>query len=44
VIELNGAVEFTDDYSLDRDVFTATAEALVAAASEPRREPLAALA
>ncbi len=44
VIELNGAVEFTDDYSLDRDVFAATAEALVAAASEPRRQPLAALA
>jgi glutathione synthase/RimK-type ligase-like ATP-grasp enzyme len=44
VIELNGAVEFTDDYSLDREVFAAAAEALVAAASESRREPLAALA
>jgi len=44
VLELNGAVEFTEEYSLDRDVFVAAAEALVAAASSPRDEPLAALA
>jgi RimK family alpha-L-glutamate ligase len=42
VIELNGAVEFNDEYSLDRDVFAATAEALVASASRTPREPLAA--
>ena len=44
VIEVNGAVEFTSDYSLDRDVFVAAAEALVGAAFGSRREPLAALA
>jgi [lysine-biosynthesis-protein LysW]--L-2-aminoadipate ligase len=44
VIEVNGAVEFTDDYSLDRDVFAAAAEALVNVAFGDRREPLAALA
>ena len=44
VIELNGAVEFTSDYSLDRDVFVAAAEALVGAAFGSRREPLTALA
>jgi [lysine-biosynthesis-protein LysW]---L-2-aminoadipate ligase len=43
VIELNGAVEFNDEYSLDRDVFAATAEALAAAAFEPRLDPLAAV-
>jgi RimK family alpha-L-glutamate ligase len=43
VIELNGAVEFTDEYSLDRNVFAAACEALVAAASRPR-EQLAVLA
>ena len=32
VIEVNGAVEFTDDYSLDRNVFVAAAEALADAA------------
>jgi hypothetical protein len=41
---LNGAVEFTDEYSLDRDVFVAAAEALVAAASRPRQKEVAALA
>lgn len=41
VIEVNGAVEFTDEYSLDRDVFAATAEALVDAAFGSRRESLA---
>ena len=44
VIEVNGAVEFTDDYSLDRNVFVAAAEALVDAAFGQRRESLAALA
>ena len=38
VLELNGAVEFTDEYSLDRDVFAAASEALVLAASQPRQE------
>jgi RimK family alpha-L-glutamate ligase len=41
VIELNGAVEFNDDYSLGRNVFEAASEALVAA-SGPVREQLAA--
>ncbi len=41
VIEVNGAVEFTDDYSLDRDVFAAAAEALVDAAFGSRSESLA---
>jgi [lysine-biosynthesis-protein LysW]---L-2-aminoadipate ligase len=41
VIEVNGAVEFTDDYSLDRNVFVAAAEALIEAAFGSRREPLA---
>jgi [lysine-biosynthesis-protein LysW]--L-2-aminoadipate ligase len=40
-IEVNGAVEFTDEYSLDRDVFAASAEALVDAAFGSRRESLA---
>jgi RimK family alpha-L-glutamate ligase len=44
VLELNGAVEFTEEYSLDRDVFVAASEALAAAASSLRDEPLAALA
>jgi hypothetical protein len=43
VIELNGAVEFTDEYSLDRDVFAATAEALAGAAFGYGREELAAI-
>jgi RimK family alpha-L-glutamate ligase len=44
VLELNGAVEFTDEYSLDRDVFAAASEALVAAASRPQQEQVAAIA
>jgi RimK family alpha-L-glutamate ligase len=44
VIELNGAVEFNDEYSLDRDVFAATAETLAVAAMSPREEPIAATA
>jgi RimK family alpha-L-glutamate ligase len=43
VIELNGAVEFNDEYTLDRNVFAAAAEALVTAATKPV-EPLAATA
>jgi RimK family alpha-L-glutamate ligase len=38
VIELNGAVEFTDEYSLERNVFAATAEALTSAALGPREQ------
>jgi [lysine-biosynthesis-protein LysW]---L-2-aminoadipate ligase len=44
VLELNGAVEFNDQYSLDRDVFAAAAEALADTAFGTSREPLAALA
>ena len=43
VIEMNGAVEFTDAYSLDRNVFSAAAEALADAAIAARSEPLAAV-
>ena len=43
VIEMNGAVEFTDAYSLDRNVFSAAAEALAGAAIAARPEPLAAV-
>jgi ribosomal protein S6--L-glutamate ligase len=44
VIELNGAVEFNDEYSLDCDVFAATMEALVGAITDRPRTALAALA
>jgi RimK family alpha-L-glutamate ligase len=44
VLELNGAVEFNDEYSLDRDVFTAAGQALASTAFAPRPEPLTALA
>jgi len=43
VIEMNGAVEFTDAYSLDRNVFSAAAEALAGAALATRSEPLVAV-
>jgi RimK family alpha-L-glutamate ligase len=42
VIELNGAVEFNDQYSLDRDIFTVAAEVLAESVSDTPREPLAA--
>ena len=42
VLELNGAVEFNEEYSLDRDVFAAAADALVAdALGSPPEEELA---
>jgi RimK family alpha-L-glutamate ligase len=43
VIELNGAVEFNDAYSLDRDVFAAAMEALVGTITDRPRTELAAL-
>ena len=41
MLELNGAVDFTREYRLDRDPFVAAARELARAASEPepRREP-----
>ena len=39
VIELNGAVEFNDEYTLDRDVFAAAADALLAAAAVSGEDP-----
>jgi [lysine-biosynthesis-protein LysW]---L-2-aminoadipate ligase len=42
-IEVNGAVEFNDEYSLDRDVFSAVVDALLATV-EGALEPAAALA
>jgi RimK family alpha-L-glutamate ligase len=42
VIEMNGAVEFTDAYSLERNVFSAAAEALAVAAAVTSSEPLVA--
>jgi RimK family alpha-L-glutamate ligase len=44
VIEMNGAVEFTDVYSLERNVFSAAAEALADEAAVTGSEPLAAAA
>jgi glutathione synthase/RimK-type ligase-like ATP-grasp enzyme len=43
VIELNGAVEFNDEYSLGGDVFVLAMKALVEALANPQTE-LAALA
>jgi RimK family alpha-L-glutamate ligase len=44
VIEVNGAVEFTDEYSLDRDIFSAAVDALAADIEGARARPFAALA
>jgi RimK family alpha-L-glutamate ligase len=44
VIELNGAVEFTEEYSLGRDVFAAALDGLLAALAERATPALAALA
>ena len=43
VIELNGAVEFNDEYSLDRDVFSAVVDALLGAVESANERPAAAL-
>lgn len=44
VIELNGAVEFNDEYSLDRDVFSAAVDALLDTVEDALEPPAAALA
>ena len=44
VIELNGAVEFTDEYSLDQDIFATAMEKLVAAIPPQEATGIAALA
>src|SRR5262245_47506162 len=44
VIEVNGAVEFTDEYSLGRDIFSAAIDALLDGLSGARERAVAALA
>jgi hypothetical protein len=44
VIEVNGAVEFTDEYSLGRDIFSATVDALLDGLAGAREAAVAALA
>jgi RimK family alpha-L-glutamate ligase len=44
VIEVNGAVEFTDEYSLGRDIFSAAIDALLASLAAGRVAAVAALA
>jgi RimK family alpha-L-glutamate ligase len=44
VIELNGAVEFNEEYSLDRNVFSAVVDALLAAVEGTRERAAAVLA
>ena len=44
VIEVNGAVEFNDEYSLDRNVFSAVVDALLGAVEGAREQAAAALA
>jgi len=44
VIEINGAVEFTDEYSIDRDVFPAVVDALLSTVAGAQEQPAAALA
>ena len=41
VIELNGAVEFNDEYSLDRDVFSAVVDELLATVEGAEESPAA---
>jgi RimK family alpha-L-glutamate ligase len=41
VIEINGAVEFTDEYSLDRDIFSAVVDALLGAVEAPEQAAVA---
>jgi RimK family alpha-L-glutamate ligase len=44
VIEINGAVEFTDEYSLERDIFSSVSDALLAQVADARDRAVAALA
>ena len=44
VIEVNGAVEFTDEYSLGQDIFSAAVDALLASLAATRDSAVAALA
>jgi RimK family alpha-L-glutamate ligase len=44
VIEVNGAVEFNDEYSLDRDIFSAVVDELLATVVGAREQPAVALA
>lgn len=44
VIEINGAVEFTDEYLVDRDIFSAVVDALLGAVEGALERPAAALA
>ena len=44
VIEVNGAVEFTDEYSLGRDIFSAAVDALLDGLAGARERAVAALA
>jgi RimK family alpha-L-glutamate ligase len=43
VIEVNGAVEFTDEYSLDRDIYRAVVDALLGAVEAALARPAVAL-
>jgi glutathione synthase/RimK-type ligase-like ATP-grasp enzyme len=43
VIEVNGAVEFTDAYSLDRDIYRAVVDALLGAIEAALARPAVAL-
>ena len=43
MIEVNGAVEFTDEYSLERDIFSSVIDALLAEVDDARDRAVAAL-